>query len=154
MPLLKIIQARHQFFNWKLETRRGNPIRTSNPLKRDCKLSGGYKTDPDQGKINVIPRRACCGRLHQYCYRPSVSLRYFNCFKILCNIINQHFIIVKGITRKYDTFIFIKATNLFIKFRILYIKVDFPVSSKTKSANIFLEFCNQRHCFVLFTLVL
>jgi len=35
MQLLLVLnmQARHQFFIWKLETRRGNPIRTTNPLR-------------------------------------------------------------------------------------------------------------------------
>ena len=40
-------QARHQFFDWKLETRRGNPIRTTNPLKRDWKLNGSSTPPPN-----------------------------------------------------------------------------------------------------------
>jgi hypothetical protein len=43
----QVFHARHQFFNWKLETRRGYPIRTTYFFmeKQETKL-GSYLTPP------------------------------------------------------------------------------------------------------------
>ena len=42
MQPTSVTQARHQFFDWKLETRRGYPIRTNCSLKEAINLRGSF----------------------------------------------------------------------------------------------------------------
>ena len=68
----------------------------------------------------------------QCCYSPSVtnSSYSFYKFKIRIQIIHQNFIIISRITREYNSTIFIKTTNFFKEFGILYIEKDFSINEE------------------------